>query len=32
MAPNRAFNYLIDIVRGLRFSENLGALDALKLV
>ena len=31
MAPNRAFNYLIDIVRGLCFSENLGVPAILKL-
>jgi hypothetical protein len=29
VAPNRAFNDLIDIVGGLCFSENLGALRTL---
>ena len=31
VAPDRAFNYLIDIVRGLCFSEYLGALEVPKL-
>ena len=31
MAPNRTFYHLINIVRGLCFSEDLSAFEVLKL-